>query len=262
MLRAFYSSATGMRAQEALIDVTANNLANVNTTGFKRSHLNFADLLYVVEKPAGATSGPNLTYPVGMEIGSGVRPVATTKVFTAGNPEPTQNPLDVAIRGDGFFQVTLGTGEQRLTRDGSFHTDAQGNLVNAQGYAIDSAVNIPQDIPLSAISISQNGEVSGTRNGQTVSLGRILLYRVANPAGLSSQGNNLYSVTPASGQPTTSEPGVDGMGEMVQAHLELSNVEVVKELVSLISAQRAYEINSRAIRAGDEMLATTANIIR
>ena len=262
MLRAFYTSATGMRAQETLIDNTANNLANVNTTGFKRSQVNFTDLLYVVERPAGAASGGNTTTPVGLEIGSGVRPAATTKVFTAGMPEPTQNPLDVAIRGEGFFQVTLPSGDQRLTRDGSFHTDAQGNLVTAMGYQVDGGINIPPDIPLDQISIAQNGDVSAQRNGQTVTLGRVLLYRVPNPAGLTSLGNNLYGLTPASGQTITGEPGVNGMGEIVQGHLELSNVEVVKELVSLISAQRAYEINARAIRAGDEMLSNTANIIR
>jgi flagellar basal-body rod protein FlgG len=260
MLRALYSSATGMKAQEMLIDVTANNLANVNTNGFKRSQLDFADLLYSTIRQAGAEVSSGQPSPIGLQIGSGVRPIGTTKLFTPGSFEQTGNPTDVGIMGEGFFKVQLPGGEFRYTRDGAFRTDANGTLVTADGYALADAVTIPQDA--SSVSVGQDGIVSATIGGVIQQAGQLTLYNFQNPSGLSSEGGNLYAATDASGTELTGTPGVNGFGLLRGGFLERSNVEVVTELISLITAQRAYEINSRAIRAGDEMLSTTTDILR
>lgn len=265
MLRALYTSATGMKAQELLIDSTANNLANVNTNGFKRSQLDFADLIYSTLKSAGTEVAAGQPSPTGLQIGSGVRVVGTTKVFTPGSLEQTGNPLDVAIEGDGFLKVLLPNGESRYTRDGALRLDANGQLVNGDGYLIDGAVTVPDGVSLSKINIGTDGTVTGIQAGSTdtaVNLGQLQLARFLNPAGLSSEGANLYAATPASGAEVLGIPGQNGLGTLRQGFLERSNVEVVTELISLISAQRAYEINSRAIRAGDEMLSTTTDIVR
>ncbi|MCA9188464.1 MAG: flagellar basal-body rod protein FlgG [Pirellulaceae bacterium] len=260
MLRALYSSATGMKAQETLLDVTANNLANVNTTGFKRSHVNFADLLYATVRQAGAQSAAGQQIPVGLQIGSGARAVATTKLFTPGTPQQTGNNLDVAIEGDGFFQIQMPSGEIRYTRDGSFHMDSAGNLVNADGYLLQPGITISPDA--TAITILPDGTVSTNVNGVETPVGQIDLARFINPAGLSSTGGNLYAQTTASGDPLPGQPGLNGLGTLRQGFLEESNVQMVTELISLITAQRAYEVNARAIRAGDEMLSTTSQIMR
>ena len=259
MLRALYTSATGMKAQELLIDNTANNLANVNTNGFKRSLVDFADLLYDTQRQPGADAASGQILPTGIQIGSGVRTVGTSKIFSPGVFEPTGNELDVAIEGDGFFKINLPDGQIRYTRDGAFHSDPTGQLVTGDGFVVDGGVTIPQDIVRSSISIAPDGTVSGLTNGSTTSsqLGQLVLVRFPNPAGLSSEGGNLYSETPASGTEDT-----QGVGSLRQGHLELSNVEVVSELISLITAQRAYEVNSRAVRAGDEMLSTATDIVR
>ena len=259
MLRALYTSATGMKAQELMIDNTANNLANVNTNGFKRSIVNFADLLYDTQRQAGASASDGQVLPTGIQIGSGVRAVGTTKVFSSGVFEPTGNPLDVGIEGDGFFQVTLPSGQTRYTRDGAFHTDPNGALVTGDGLPIVGGVTIPQNAVYSSITIGTDGTVSGLTAGsdQPTDFGRLELVRFPNSAGLSSEGGNLYAETQASGTPST-----DGVGFLRQKHLERSNVEVVTELISLITAQRAYEVNSRAVRAGDEMLSVTTDIVR
>ncbi len=265
MLRALYTSATGMRAQEMLIDNTANNIANVNTNGFKRSQLDFADLLYSTFKAPGTEVASGQPSPTGLQIGSGVRSVGTTKIFSPGTFAQTGNPLDVGIEGDGFFKVTLPNGEARYTRDGTFRTDSTGRLVTGDGYLLDSAVTIQDGISLSKLSIGADGTVSGITAGSpesSVNLGQIQLVRFLNPAGLSSEGGNLYAATPASGAEVQAVPGQNGMGMLRQGFLERSNVEVVNELISLITAQRAYEVNSRAIRAGDEMLSTTNDIVR
>jgi flagellar basal-body rod protein FlgG len=262
MIRALYSSATGMKAQETLLDVTANNLANVNTNGFKRSNVNFADLMYTTVRQPGADRSAGQPAPIGLQIGSGVRPVGTTKLFTPGTFEQTANATDIAIEGSGFFKVTLPNGDPRYTRDGAFHPDANGRLVTADGFILDGDITIPQDISPTSISVGVDGTVSALQNGALITLGQIQLYRFSNPAGLSSAGNNLYSITPASGQEVASIPGNDGLGPLRQGFLERSNVEVVTELISLITAQRAYEVNARAIRAGDEMLSNTAQIVR
>jgi len=250
-----------MKAQELMIDNTANNLANVNTNGFKKSQMDFADLMYVTLRQAGTEVASGLQSPIGLQIGSGVRPVGTTKLFTPGVFEQTTNPTDMAIEGDGFFKVTLPSGDFRYTRDGAFHKDGQGNIVNGDGYLLDGAPSI--DIGISNIRIGTDGTVSGTDSqGNVTQLGQIQLARFLNPSGLSSEGGNLYSITPASGPEEQGTPGENGFGAIRQSFLERSNVEVVTELVSLITAQRAYEINSRAVRAGDEMLSTTADIVR
>ena len=263
MLRAFYSSATGMRAQEILIDNTANNLANVNTNGFKRQHVDFADLLYSTEKEPGAEVASGQPAPIGLQIGSGVRVMGTTKVFSPGTPEETGITTDVLIEGDGFFQVEMPAGELRYTRDGSFRVDGQsGRLLTSDGYVVSGGVTVPTGVSSKSISIGVDGLVQArSADGGSQTLGTIPLYMFRNPAGLSSEGGNMYRETPASG---TVETGVVGtnVGTMRQGYVERSNVEVVRELVSLITAQRAYEINSRAIQAGDEMLSTTAQLVR
>lgn len=265
MLRALYTSAAGMKAQELQIDNTANNLANVNTTGFKRSHLDFADLLYTtLQQPGTNTSAGQIT-PTGLQIGSGVRAVGTAKIFTAGPQEQTDSSLDASIEGDGFFKVLLPNGEPRYTRAGSFRINGTGEVVTAEGLPLADGLNIQDGISLTRLSIGTDGTVTGVTEGTpnaTVQLGTIQLYRFLNPAGLSSEGGNLYAATAASGPEVGGTPGQNGLGALRQGFLEGSNVEVVTELIALISAQRAYEINSRAIKAGDEMLQVSSDIVR
>ncbi|MCA8996770.1 MAG: flagellar basal-body rod protein FlgG [Planctomycetaceae bacterium] len=265
MIRSLYTSATGMKAQELLIDNTANNLANVNTTGFKRSQLNFADLLYSTLEQPGTEVATGQVAPTGLQVGHGVRPMGTNKVFSSGTLEQTENSLDVAIEGDGFFKVLLPNGESRYTRDGAFRMDGNGQLVTANGYLLDAGITIQDGISLSRLNIGEDGTVSGVLTNapeSPVTLGQLQLARFLNPAGLSSEGGNLYAATAASGNEVLGVPGQNGLGRIRQGFLEGSNVAVVTELISLISAQRAYEINSRAIRAGDEMLSTTTDIVR
>ena len=259
MLKAFYSSATGMRAQELLIDNTANNLANVNTTGFKKKHINFADLLYDVSTPPGAAAGGGQIKPIGLQIGSGVRAMGTTSIFSQGTPTETGIDTHMAIEGDGFFKVLRGN-TTAYTRDGSFVTDDQGQIVTSDGFLLDPQVTIP--IGATDIAISSTGIVSYRQNGTQTTGPTIQLARFANPAGLQNLGSNLYGVTDASGAEILGNPGDDGYGEIRQSFVEGANVEVVSELVSLITAQRAYEINSRAIRAGDEMLSSATDLVR
>jgi flagellar basal-body rod protein FlgG len=254
-----------MKAQELSIDNTANNLANVNTTAFKRSSLNFADLLYsTLEQPGTNVSAAQST-PSGLQIGSGVRATSTTKSFTPGSMEQTGNALDFAIEGDGFFKVQLPNGEFRYTRAGSLRIDQTGQLVTADGLLLEPSLTIPDGIVLSQINVGSDGTVSGTQAGTpdaSIQIGTVQLYRFLNPAGLSSEGGNLYAATAASGPEVAGNAGQNGLGFIRQGFLEGSNVEVVNELIALISAQRAYEINSRAIRAGDEMLSTAGDIVR
>jgi flagellar basal-body rod protein FlgG len=265
MLKALYTSATGMKAQETLIDNTANNLANVNTTGFRRSRLDFADLVYTTYRQPGTAIANGQVSPTGLQIGNGVRVVATNKHFTQGNVEQTGNPLDVAIEGDGFFQVSLPNGEFRYTRAGNFRIDSNGQLVNADGFLLNPPVTVTQGIDISKVTIGTNGTVQGVRSGSSQlpeDLGQVQLFSFLNPAGLSSEGSNLFAESAASGTAVPGTAGDPGFGSIRQSFLEGSNVEVVTELISLISAQRAYEINSRAIKAGDEMLSTSAQIVR
>jgi flagellar basal-body rod protein FlgG len=260
MLRAFSTAATGMDAQQLMIDSIAHNLANVNTNGYKRSMVNFQDLLYLKMREADREVASGITAPSGLEIGSGVQPASTTKAFAVGELQRTDNDLDIAIQGDGFLEITLPSGEKRYTRDGSLQKDADGQLVTASGYPVSPSITIPVD----ATSVDISGD--GTVNAQTPSgnqvLGTIQTYRFQNPAGLSSEGGNLYRETEASGTATAGTPGEEGYGSILSKYLEKSNVQMVSELVNLITAQRAYEINSRCIRAGDNMLTQLSTLIR
>ena len=261
MLKAFFTSATGMRAQEMLIDNTANNLANVNTNGFKKNHLEFADLIYDIEKQPGAPTSQGQSSPIGLQIGNGVRPVGTTTVFTQGTPQQSSTKTHMAIEGEGFFKVTLPSGVPAYTRDGSFQRNADGLLVNGDGRPLEPNITIPSTAK--DVDISATGDVTyvdETGVGQIA--GNVELYRFANPAGLRQLGGNLFGATEASGTELGGTPSLEGLGSIRGSALEGSNVEVVSEMVSLITAQRAYEINSRAIRAGDEMLSNTSQLVR
>lgn len=260
MLRAFSTAATGMGAQQMIVDTIANNLANINTVGYKRTQVDFRDLMYIKLQEAGREEATGVIAPSGFEIGTGVSPASTLKVYTQGEMENTTRSLDLAIEGDGFFQVTTPNGT-RYTRDGALRTNAQGQLVTSTGYTLEPSITIPSDAR--AISIGKDGTVTvfaGSSNTGS-NVGTISLVRFANASGLSNEGGNLVSETPASGSPITGTAGQDGMGAIQQGFLERSNVQMVSELVNLITAQRAYEINSRAIKAGDEMLTTTNRLI-
>jgi len=260
MLRAFSTAATGMTAQQMMVDVIANNLANVNTTGFKRSQINFQDLLYVKLTEAGTEVAAGVTSPSGLEIGSGVRAASTIKVFSAGEFQNTARKLDIAIRGEGFFQVTLPNGDIRYTRDGALQINADGQLVTTTGYSLEPTISVPTDAV--SIDIGKDGGVNITDSAGTQSVvGTLQLARFPNPSGLSSEGDNLLAETGASGTPTTGTAGDSGFGTIQSGFLEKSNVQMVTELINLITAQRAYEINSRAIRAGDDMLRTANQIV-
>ncbi|MFO0982170.1 MAG: flagellar basal-body rod protein FlgG [Planctomycetota bacterium] len=261
MLKALYTAATGMKSQQSHVDVIANNLANVNTTGFKRSQTDFEDLMYIIQQSPGSATSQQSRSPTGIQVGSGSRLVSTTKVFSQGVLEPTFRDLDVAIQGNGFFRVVMPDGSNGYSRDGALRRDAQGNLVTPQGFALADQVTIPDDA--STISIGADGSVSYTdAQGNQQLAGQLNLTRFANPSGLRSGGGNLFFETQSSGQAQDNVPGQQGAGTLLQGNLERSNVEVVTELVNLIVAQRAYEVNSRAIRSGDEMLSTATTLTR
>jgi len=262
MLRAFSTAATGMNAQQMIVDTIANNLANLNTVGFKRSQVDFQDLMYLQMAEAGREVASGVIAPSGLELGCGVRPASTMKVFSQGEAENTERPLDVMIEGDGFFQVTMPNGELRYTRDGSLRLNATGNLVTSSGHALSPAITIPTDAR--SVSVGQDGTITvfaGTASTPT-NVGQIQLVRFVNASGLRAEGENLLAETPASGQPKIGTAGEDGLGTLRAGFLERSNVQMVRELVNLITAQRAYEINSRAIRAGDDMLTTANQLVR
>jgi flagellar basal-body rod protein FlgG len=260
MLRAFSTAATGMSAQQMMVDVIANNLANINTNGFKRSQIDFQDLLYDALQEPGIEVSSGINSPGGVEIGSGVRVASTVKVFTPGELQSTGRSLDIAITGEGFLQVNMPNGEIRYTRDGALQTNANGELVTTTGYSIEPAITIPIDAV--SVDIGKDGGVNVTDSTGTLSVvGNIQLARFPNPAGLSNEGDNLLAETEASGTPTTGTPGESGFGMIQSGFLEKSNVQMVTELVNLITAQRAYEVNSRAIRAGDDMLRTATSIV-
>ena len=259
MIRAFSTASTGMMAQQMLVDVIANNLANVNTTGFKQSQIEFQDLLYARQKAAGTEVAPGINAPTGLEIGSGVRVASTLKIFSLGEFRNTGRNMDIAIRGDGFLQVTMPNGDIRYTRDGSLQVNANGQVVSMTGYMIEPAITIPTEV--ASLDIGPDGGINVTdQAGVRAVVGQIQLVRFPNPSGLHSQGDNLYAPTDASGEAIIGLPAQDGFGSIQAGFLEKSNVNMVNELVNLITAQRAYEINSRAIKAGDEMLRNTNNI--
>ncbi len=254
MIRSLWIAKTGLDAQQMNMDVVSNNLANVSTTGFKRSRAVFEDLLYQTLRQPGAKSSQQSEIPSGLQLGTGVRPIATERIFLQGNLTQTGNPLDVAIQGNGFFQISLPDGTTAYTRDGSFQVNSQGQLVTASGYTVAPAITIPADTL--SITISRDGIVSVQQPGSTTptQIGQLQLASFINPAGLQSQGENLYLETAASGAPSTNTPGTNGLGVLNQAYLETSNVNVAEELVNMIQAQRAFELNSRAVTASDQML--------
>jgi len=262
MLRSLWSAATGMQAQTANIDVIANNLSNVNTSGFKRSRTEFQDLLYETLRPPGVgTAGVN-QMPSGIQIGHGTRLVATHKVFIQGDFQNTQNDLDLAIEGQGFFQIVQPNGDLAYTRAGNFKIDSDGRMVTPDGYLLDPEITIPTDAL--AIAISSTGTVSVLLPGDPTptDIGDIQLARFINPSGLANIGRNLYTQSNSSGEPTVGDPGEDGFGTLAQGYLEMSNVSVVDEMVNMITAQRAYEINSKAIQTADDMLQVANNLKR
>ncbi|MBL8840730.1 MAG: flagellar basal-body rod protein FlgG [Planctomycetes bacterium] len=263
MMKGLFTAASGMKVQQVNVDVIANNLANVNTAGYKRTQADFQDLLYVVMKEPGAQTQSGFTTPSGVQIGSGAELVSTTKVYTPGVLEQTERALDVAILGDGFFEVDLPNGQKGYTRDGGLRVDGIGQLVTAQGFRISPPIVIDAAADKN-ITIAQDGTVTvrDSITGANSTLGTLQLARFANPAGLRSGGGNLVYETASSGTPTLAQPGQSGTGTLAQNTLERSNVNVVNELVSLITAQRAYEMNSRAIKAGDEMLSEASNLVR
>ncbi len=254
MIRSLWISKTGLDAQQTQMDVISNNLANVNTAGFKRSRAVFEDLLYQTLRQPGAQSSQQTQLPTGLQIGTGVRPVAAERVFTQGNLQQTNNEKDIAIQGAGFFQVLMPDGTAAYTRDGSFSIDNQGQIVTASGYVVQPAVTIPANAI--TMSIGRDGTVSVTQPGVTapVQVGTLQLSTFINPAGLEARGENLYVETAASGSPSTNAPGSNGAGTLAQGYVETSNVNVVEELVSMIQTQRAYEINSKSIQTSDQML--------
>lgn len=255
-----YSAATGMEAQQLNLNTIANNLANVNTPGFKRSKIEFQDLLYQKPRAVGSNSGGGNLVPTGIEVGNGSRVAATSKVFTQGQLTQTGEKLDLAIQGDGFFEVQRPDGTIGYTRDGSFKLNAQGQVVTVDGLPILSGF---QAIPAgtSSINIAQNGEVTLQSASGTQSF-RLTMTRFANPSGLRSLGGNLYEETAASGTPEIGAPGEAGFGAIIQGFTEASNVNIVEEMVNLIVAQRAYEINSKSIQTSDEMLQNIAQMKR
>ena len=260
MLRALYNAAAGMQSQQMNLDNISNNLANVNTTGFKKSKLEFQDLLYQTTRAAGSEQGGGNQLPSSLQIGQGSIPIATQRIFTPGELTQTGQNLDIAIQGDGFFQVQMPDGTLSYTRDGALQTDSSGRIVTADGYPLQGGFQ-PVPAGTTNITISANGAVtyttaSGTTNSQ------VQLARFNNPGGLEATGHNLYKETTASGTPELGEPGQNGFGELQQGYLELSNVSVVEEMVNLITAQRAYEVNSKAVQAADEMMQTSNNLQR
>lgn len=254
MIRSLWIAKTGLEAEQTHMDVISNNLANVGTTGFKRSRAVFEDLLYQTIRQPGAQSSQQTQIPSGLQIGTGVRPIAVERIHTQGNLQKTDNNLDVAIQGAGFFQVLMPDGTTAYTRDGSFQKDSQGQVVTSSGFPIQPAMTIPADA--TSITIARDGVVSVTQAGVAtpVQIGSLQLATFINPAGLQSLGENLYVETASSGTPNTNVPGTNGAGLLNQAYVETSNVNVVEELVNMIQAQRAYEINSKAVTVSDQML--------
>ncbi len=260
MLRSLWISKTGLEAQQTQMDVISNNLANVSTNGFKKSRAVFEDLLYQNIRQPGAQSTQQTQLPTGLQVGTGVKPVATEKIFTQGNLQQTNNNNDLAINGSGFFQITMPDGSFAYTRDGSFQVSSTGQLVNSSGFALSPAITVPATAQ--SLTVASDGVVSVTLpNSVAVSqIGAIQLATFINPAGLQAKGGNLYVETAASGTPTTVTPGSTGSGTISQGFVETSNVNVVEEMVNMIQTQRAYEINSKSITTSDQMLQKLAQM--
>ena len=254
MMRSLWVSKTGMEAQQTQLDTISNNLANVSTNGYKRSHAVFEDLMYQNLRQAGANSTEQTTLPTGLQVGLGTRAVATSRNFSQGNLQQSSNPLDVAVLGNGFFEVQMPDGTTGYTRDGSFQVNAQGQLVTNNGNAVQPGITIPATAQ--SVTIGTDGTVSVTLPGQATpqSVGQIQIASFVNPAGLEPRGQNIYAETAASGAPAAGAPGANGLGQLRQGFVETSNVNVVEELVAMIQTQRAYELNSKAIQTSDQML--------
>ncbi len=260
MIRSLWISKTGLDAQQTQMDVIANNLANVSSNGFKRSRAIFEDLIYQNIRQPGAQSSQQSQLPSGLQLGTGVRPVATQRIFSQGNLQQTSNDKDVAIQGQGFFQILLPDGTTGYTRDGSFQTDMQGQLVTSSGFPVQPAINIP--INAQSLTVGRDGTVSITvpNSAANTQVGTLQLATFINPAGLLGKGENMYLETAASGSPNPNTPGTNGAGLLIQGYVETSNVNVVEELVNMIQTQRAYEINSKAITTSDQMLQKLAQL--
>jgi flagellar basal-body rod protein FlgG len=260
MLRALYSAAAGMQSQQMNLDVISNNLANVNTTGFKKSKIEFQELLYQTTRGPGAEQGAGNQLPTGIQVGQGSRPVATSRIFTTGDLTQTGERLDVAVQGDGFFEVQMADGTRAYTRDGALKTKSDGSIVTSEGLPLQGGF---QAVPAGTtnITIASNGEVTYTGPNGTTNF-RVQLARFNNAAGLESMGSNLFRESAASGAPELGNPGENGFGTLNQGYLEMSNVKVVEEMVNLILAQRAYEVNSKAVQAADEMMQQSNNLHR
>jgi flagellar basal-body rod protein FlgG len=260
MIRSLFIAKTGLEAQQTSLDVITNNLANVSTNGFKRSRAVFEDLLYQNLRQPGAQSSQQTNLPSGLQIGTGVRSVATERIFTQGNPQQTGNSKDLMINGGGFFQVLLPDGSAAYTRDGSFQMDANGQLVTSSGYPLQPAITIPANAE--SVTVGRDGTVSVTIPGSAApsQVGSIQVSTFVNPAGLEARGENLYVETGASGTANTNTAGSNGAGVIMQGFVETSNVNVVEEMVNMIQTQRAYEINSKAISTSDQMLARLSQL--
>ena len=254
MMRSLWTSKTGMEAQQTQLDVISHNLANVATNGYKKSHAVFEDLMYQNLRQTGAASSEQTQLPTGLQVGLGVRTVATSRQFSQGGLQQTTNSLDVAIKGNGFFQIQMPDGTTGYTRDGAFQLNATGQLVTNNGQLVQPGVTIPPNAQ--SITIAQDGKVSVSMAGQSApqAVGQLTLASFVNPAGLEPRGQNLFTETAASGTPVAAAPGSDGMGALSQGFIETSNVNVVEELVAMIQTQRAYEVNSKAITTSDQML--------
>jgi flagellar basal-body rod protein FlgG len=255
MMRSLWISKTGMEAQQTQLDAISHNLANTGTNGYKRSHAVFEDLMYQNLRQAGANSSEQTQLPTGLQLGLGVRAVAMSRNFSQGNLQQTSSNLDIAVKGQGFFQVQMPDGTPAYTRDGAFQLDANGQVVTNNGYVIDPGITIPPNSQ--SVTIAADGTVSVVVAGQAApqQLGQLQLANFINPAGLEPRGQNLYTETAASGTPIVGAPGADGLGSLQQGYVETSNVNVVEELVTMIQTQRAYELNSKAIQTSDQMLA-------
>jgi flagellar basal-body rod protein FlgG len=260
MLKSLNTAATGMQAQQNNMDTIANNLANVNTTGFKKSRAEFEDLMYQTTKEPGSATGINSITPTGVQIGLGVRTASIQKDFSIGSAVVTKNPLDIQIEGSGFFKVLSSDGEVAFTRDGSFKKDPSGKIVDKNGNVLQPEITIPADA--SGVDIAPNGEVKIIKNPSEMpqTIGNIDIVNFVNPAGLKSMGKNLFMQSSSSGQPVSARPGLNGTGFLAQGQIEASNVNIVDEMVSMITAQRAYETNSKVIQASDQMLQSVNNL--
>jgi flagellar basal-body rod protein FlgG len=261
MLRALQTAATGMEAMQANVNTVANNLANVNTTGFKKDVSEFQDLFYQTVREPGAVVSDNTASPTGVQVGSGVKTSSIHKIYEQGSAKVTNNPLDLMINGDGFFGVQKDDGQIAYTRDGSFKVDAQGRVMSSHGYLLTPPITIPPNAI--GVSVAANGAVSiRDAEGKTNQIGQIQVVNFVNPSGLLASGGNLLQVSEASGAPIQGNPGSNGIGNLEQGHLEASNVNVVNEMVNMIQAQRAYEMNSKVIQAADQMLQVSSNVLK